>query len=687
MKKVITLLLFVFLSAALVGCTDDVPPVPTPQKPNPNTGTTGGGNEQGGGSTTVETPDDTSATPTGSVDYTKLEAAPHPRILYTEKDWEELKVKIPANSFTKYVHETILANCDKYIGFTDLKYTLSSGSLLAVSRNALMRITQLAYAYRMTGQYPYLAKAERLINNVCEFSDWNDEHFLDVAEMTTAVAIGLDWLYNDLKPTTRELARRKIKEYAFNRTAGQSFLKNKANWNQVCNGGMIIGALAMYEKDKALAAKMIEQSLKSNKENGYAAYGTTGAYSEGYLYWGYGTTYQVTMMCAMEKIFGDDAAGLYSHSKGFQQTGEWMLHMLGPSYKAFNYADADEEWIGKLPMWYFARKQNDPSLLYVEKMLIEKGAYCDTLDEYRLMVALFAMMDFAHTDATPAKPTKKLVWAPDGDNNTGVPQVLIHTDWSFSETDKFLGIVGGRSNRSHAHLDGGSFVYDAYGVRWAMDLGRATYGDTNTAVGGQLWDMGKNSRRWDVFRLNNFSHNVITINGNKHNSTSKAFIDPKWFDQNPDKLGGKFTMYGYSFNGNDHDVATSSQYPQYDSPSRVCEFINNNEDMMVTDWMTACAGKNPVIRWAMVTPSVVTIVDDTHVKLEQAGKTLYLTFKINRDKSTFDASKNLTLITYPAKGPNTWDEPNTGINIVAYELQLAPEETMNVSVIFSKNMH
>ena len=678
------------LCVGMLACGEDVPQVDRP-KPKPNPGTEQGGSntggENGGTNTGVETPDDTSATPTGSLDYAKLDVAPHPRILYTEADWKELKSKVLTTDFTRHVHETILANCDKYIGYTDLKYTISGGSILNVSRNALTRITQLAYAYRMTGKYPYLAKAERLINNVCEFDDWHHAHFLDVAEMATGVAIGLDWLYNDLKPATRELARRKIEEYAFSKTKGQSFLKNKANWNQVCNGGMIISALAMYEKDKARAVEMIEQSLASNKQYGYMAYGDSGAYNEGYLYWGYGTTYQVLMMCALEKIFGDDAAGLYSHSKGFQKTAEWMLHMLGPSRKAFNYADADEEWMGKFPMWYFAKKENDPSLLYVEKMLMKELVYCENLDEYRLAAALFAMMNIDHVKSEPVKPTQQLWWAPDGDSNTGVPQVIIHTDWTMSESDKFLGIVGGRSNRTHAHLDGGSFVYDAYGVRWAMDLGRPTYSTTNDAIGGQLWDYGKNSKRWDVFRLNNFGHNVVTINGTKHNSTSKAFIDSSWFDKNPGKLGGKFSMYGYNFNGNDHDVAANNNFPQYDSPTRVAEFINNNEDMMITDWMTACPGKNPTVRWTMVTPSKVTIVDDTHVKLEQAGKTLYLTFKINHDKGTLDPSKKLTLMTYPAKGPQSWDEPNTGIEIVAYELQLSSEETMNVSVIFSKNMY
>ena len=224
MKRFILLAFSLLLMASLCGCQEPVPDVPTPVKPN--TGNNNSGN-QNGGTTGVETPDDTSATPTGSLDYSKLDAAPHPRILYNENDWKELKTKILSTEFTKYIHQTILENCDKYIGYTDLKYTLSGGSILSVSRNALTRITQLAYAYRMTGQYPYLAKAERLINNVCEFSDWHHAHFLDVAEMATGVAIGLDWLYNDLKPATRELARRKIEDYAFSRTKGQSFLKNK----------------------------------------------------------------------------------------------------------------------------------------------------------------------------------------------------------------------------------------------------------------------------------------------------------------------------------------------------------------------------------------------------------------------------------------------------------------------------
>ena len=32
---------------------------------------------------------------------------------------------------------------------------------------------------------------------VSSFTDWYPKHFLDVAEMTTALALSYDWLYHD----------------------------------------------------------------------------------------------------------------------------------------------------------------------------------------------------------------------------------------------------------------------------------------------------------------------------------------------------------------------------------------------------------------------------------------------------------------------------------------------------------
>ncbi len=65
-------------------------------------------------------------------------------------------------------------------------------------------------------------------------------HYLDIGEMALAVAIGLDWLYNDLQPETRQMAQTALENYAFKTaidpTYSGQFIEATTNWNQVCNG-------------------------------------------------------------------------------------------------------------------------------------------------------------------------------------------------------------------------------------------------------------------------------------------------------------------------------------------------------------------------------------------------------------------------------------------------------------------
>ena len=79
--------------------------------------------------------------------------------------------------------------------------------LLDKSRECLRRVFMLSYAYRTTGEEKYIARAEKELLAVAAFEDWNPTHFLDVAEMTMAVAIGYDWLFDKLSMQTRARLR------------------------------------------------------------------------------------------------------------------------------------------------------------------------------------------------------------------------------------------------------------------------------------------------------------------------------------------------------------------------------------------------------------------------------------------------------------------------------------------------
>lgn len=97
------------------------------------------------------------------------------------------------------------------------------------------------------------------------FADWNPSHFLDVAEMTAALGIGYDWLYEELSEEDRRGIREAIVEKGLKPSLTvNSWTRAVHNWNQVCNAGMAIGALAVAESEPELAARMVARAVETS---------------------------------------------------------------------------------------------------------------------------------------------------------------------------------------------------------------------------------------------------------------------------------------------------------------------------------------------------------------------------------------------------------------------------------------
>ena len=173
--------------------------------------------------------------------------------------------------------------------------------LLATSREKLRRILFLGFAYRMTGEKRYSDRAEAEMLKAASFSDWNPSHFLDVAEMTAALAIGYDWLYPKLSETSRRTIRTAILEKGLKPSFGKehdAILNAPTNWNQVCHCGMAYGALAVAETEPDLARRTIERAVEKVRIP-MRHYAPDGAYPEGYAYWEYGTSFNVLLKSSM----------------------------------------------------------------------------------------------------------------------------------------------------------------------------------------------------------------------------------------------------------------------------------------------------------------------------------------------------------------------------------------------------
>ena len=133
--------------------------------------------------------------------------ASHPRLFLSEKEFASMRSRINSTTDQRLIdmHAQYMAWAEEFAEKQEefVFERNASGNILHVSRNAFAQIVSCAYAYRFCKDVKYLHHAENVLVAVCDFDHWNQSHYLDVANMSMAVSIGYDWLYDKLKNTTK----------------------------------------------------------------------------------------------------------------------------------------------------------------------------------------------------------------------------------------------------------------------------------------------------------------------------------------------------------------------------------------------------------------------------------------------------------------------------------------------------
>ena len=594
------------------------------------------------------------------LDLDSVASRNHPRLFFSAAEFDALKNKVamPENTILAKMNSMVISMADDALDKEEhLEYALdvSGRRLLRISREAIVRITSCAYAYRLTGQSRYLEKAEAELNAVCSFKDWNESHFLDVGEMALAVSVGYDWLYDALSSATKTAVERALKEKAFMPAFGREklpwFYRSGINWNQVCNGGLTAAAIAVCDVHPVEAHTAVKKAIESNVTAMKDMYSPDGNYVEGYGYWQYGTTYEVLLLKTLEKAFGTDF-GL-SQTPGFLNTGDFLMFMKGIC-GPFNYSDCGNGCGSALAMWYFAEKLGRPDLLFNELDFIEKDSY-KAFNEYRLlpMIMCFA----ADIDMTSISRPSKNIWYGKGEN----PVVLIRKDWTSSDSDAYLAVKAGKATNAHGHMDAGSFVYDAYGVRWSMDLGNQNYAAVEKAfrkLKGNLWSYKQNSRRWTLLRYNNFHHSTITLNDRLHMNSGEAHVK-NFIDADGEK---GIVMDMTEVFGN-----------QARNVERTVKMLADNS-VVVIDRVTATDEQPVKYSWRMITKAQPE-VKNRRIILRSGDKKISLRAK---------SDVKFCYRTWSAEPKEVYDEPNKGVTIVGIEADIPAGKSTDFVVTLSR---
>ncbi len=189
-----------------------------------------------------------------------------PRLVLNSGIEKDLKKKVKSDPVVKNMYEAVKLNAAGIYGEPLLERKLQGRRLLGVSREMLWRMNMLGMVYRMEKGKKALDRINDEVIAVCKFTDWNPSHFLDVAEMSMAVAFALDWTAGKLPKSTVEMAKNALIEKGIKpswpengRNPGWAYGTN--NWNQVYNGGMIAASIAVAEIEPELAAKTIYRAI------------------------------------------------------------------------------------------------------------------------------------------------------------------------------------------------------------------------------------------------------------------------------------------------------------------------------------------------------------------------------------------------------------------------------------------
>lgn len=555
----------------------------------------------------------------------------HPRLLLTPEAMAEMRAAAASDPLAAEFQRQLIQAAEAQLDEPPIEYRLVGPRMLDQSRQALAHITTGAMAFKLTGDPRYARHAREVMLTAAGFPDWNPSHFLDVAEMATALGLGYDWLHDILPPAERTTIARALRDKALayvqpaygrrdpDRRSFPFVLGNLTNnWNQVCNGGFLIAALALAEDEPELAREVVA-GVRELLPYATEAYEPDGAYPEGPVYWGYGTRYNILILAALESALGRDF-GLCQRP-GFTRTALFRLQVQGPTGQSFNFADGGPNLSADFAMTWLARRYDLPAVERRSRELFA-AALARGINPADRFLATAALWFPRETGPSPIATPRDIRF-------DGPSKVALFRSARDDPNALWTGLKAGSNRVNHGHLDLGEFLLEADGVRWAVDLGRDDY-DLPGYWSGETID----SPRWQYFRLNNRSHNTIAPGDDLQSPDA----DAPWlaYASTDDRAFGVADL--------------TSAYPTQGRRFHRGVALLDRARVLVQDEVEGLAPGTPLV-WRMFTPAAIRI-EGQEATLTLDGHTLRVEIL---------GSVNAAFSTRAATPPTAVEEQNPGI--------------------------
>ena len=522
-------------------------------------------------------------------------------------------------------------------------------------QNLPKTVTALALAYKLHGDPKFLQEAERQMRLLIEQKAFNEEgakrqrQSLPVSAAIVGLALGYDWLYDDLSPELRGQIENAITSNGFDRLydpKGKPHPFYDNNWNHVIWGGHAVAALAIGDKHPQRAAQILSDAVPLVTP-ATTKWQPSGVSPEGTHYWDFGAQFYVLMLDAMETALGTDY-GLTKWSE-LDESAAWRIAARGPQGD-FPFGDGDRTNRSVLPLSWLAAKNGQNWLVRSDDLRHLATNEWQVNAESKNWLAMPLIWAPANlVDGTP--PASLLTFRGEGE---GISNVLFRSSWQ--DDALWLAVRGGRADVSHGHMDIGSFVLDWNGVRWADEVGTRHYFNKEfEAAKINLWEWGnKGDRRGreNVYAWGSKGHNTLMIEGRFH--------DPKGV--------GAITAFDAAKRSATLDL-TPVLGDAVRNASRTFQ-VPNGAAVVIEDRWTGGAGAFTMLS-RLHTRAQVEVMGRT-ATLTQDGKTL---------KMEVMAPADARLVARPiAEVLEVWDAPQPGVTVVDVQVDTAPGQERALTV-------
>lgn len=457
-----------------------------------------------------------------------------PRLIQNAAGWAAIKGQLAADpALTKLMGvlkasgEDLLQDPELNRINGEIRGTVSEGS------RAIYRMGLLAALHYGDGDLKWKDRAVRELLLLCDktnFRDWHPVEAQAVADMVIAVTLGYDWFRDGLTapqateirtfleqkgvdaliahlneepppptafgtaPGATETAKKKADP---KKAKGKPDKADEAPVNSeqmAIASALLITAIGFADEAPDMAKKCANEGAKFFGE-GIQRFAPGGVWPEGMAAGDAVMDYASMVIQSLRSASGKDL-GL-SVLEGIPQFGVARLHLYGPTGKPFNYGDSAENagsrpWVAT---WLCGLHGNPgiPAVAAGAKMAVGSSYFGQTGH-------FMYYNPHAAGDGTP----DAMEFAMPG----GIA-AAVRSGWA--KDDLYVAVKGGDNRDLHGQLDIGSFVLEAGGVRWGLELGA----ESDRAPGFEVKPGADRTKRYELFVEGTAGQNTLSFGDNQ----------------------------------------------------------------------------------------------------------------------------------------------------------------------------